>query len=188
MSSLPKDESMGTKLVELFANRVVERRNMINDYLSGRACIESVRGSWFQGECSFWAFELILSFPCSFELLLALLYRFAWLCRFSCLLLAFAVFLLLDDILELFFAFWVFSCTSWDLGFKFQTLCFCCQWTHQGRDWETKWSVAWIEFKSGIVCFVFLLSLFHWRIAFACPVGCRWQVRHDVQWRGPWQE
>jgi hypothetical protein len=30
---------MGTKLVELFNNRVVERRNMINDYLRGRACI-----------------------------------------------------------------------------------------------------------------------------------------------------
>jgi hypothetical protein len=36
---------MGTKLVELFANRVVERRNMINDYLKGTTCIESVRGS-----------------------------------------------------------------------------------------------------------------------------------------------
>jgi hypothetical protein len=45
MSSLPKGRSMGTKLVELFANRVDERRNMINDYLRGRACIESVRGS-----------------------------------------------------------------------------------------------------------------------------------------------
>jgi hypothetical protein len=45
MSSLPKGESMGTKLVELFANRVVERRNMINDYLKGRACIENVKGS-----------------------------------------------------------------------------------------------------------------------------------------------
>jgi hypothetical protein len=45
MSSLPKGESMGTKLVELFANRVVERRNMINEYLRGRVCIESVRGS-----------------------------------------------------------------------------------------------------------------------------------------------
>jgi hypothetical protein len=45
MSSLPKGESMGTKLVELFANRVHERRNMINGYLRGRACIESVRGS-----------------------------------------------------------------------------------------------------------------------------------------------
>jgi hypothetical protein len=40
-----KGESMGTKLVELFANQVVERRNMINDYLRGRPCIESVRGS-----------------------------------------------------------------------------------------------------------------------------------------------
>jgi hypothetical protein len=29
ISSLPKGESMGTKLVELLANRVVERRNMI---------------------------------------------------------------------------------------------------------------------------------------------------------------
>jgi hypothetical protein len=44
MSSLPKGEIMGTKLVELFANWVVERRNMINDYLR-RACIERVRGS-----------------------------------------------------------------------------------------------------------------------------------------------
>jgi hypothetical protein len=45
MSSLPKGESMGTKLVGLFANWVVERRNMINDNLRGRACIESVMGS-----------------------------------------------------------------------------------------------------------------------------------------------
>jgi hypothetical protein len=30
-----------------------------------------------------------------------------------------------------------------DLNFK---LCvFCCQWTHQGGDWETKWSVSWFE-------------------------------------------
>jgi hypothetical protein len=36
---------MCTKLVELFANRLDERRNMINDYLSERACIESVRES-----------------------------------------------------------------------------------------------------------------------------------------------
>jgi hypothetical protein len=28
-------ERMGKNLVELFANRVVERRNMINDYLRG---------------------------------------------------------------------------------------------------------------------------------------------------------
>jgi hypothetical protein len=42
---------MSTKLVELFTNRVVERRNMINDYLRGSTCIESVRGSCFQGGC-----------------------------------------------------------------------------------------------------------------------------------------
>jgi hypothetical protein len=45
MSSLPKGKSMGIKLVELFANRVVERRNMINEYLRERACIERVRWS-----------------------------------------------------------------------------------------------------------------------------------------------
>jgi hypothetical protein len=42
---IAKGESMVTKLIELFANRVDERRNMINDYLRGRAYIESVRGS-----------------------------------------------------------------------------------------------------------------------------------------------
>jgi hypothetical protein len=41
-----------------------------------------------------------LSFSCSSELLLALLCHFVWLCRFSYLLLTFAVFLLLDDILD----------------------------------------------------------------------------------------
>jgi hypothetical protein len=45
MSSLSKGESMVIKLVEFFANRVVERRNMINDYLRGRVYIERVRGS-----------------------------------------------------------------------------------------------------------------------------------------------
>jgi hypothetical protein len=45
MSSLPKVESMNIKLIELFANRMVERRNIINDYLRGRGCIESVRES-----------------------------------------------------------------------------------------------------------------------------------------------
>jgi hypothetical protein len=53
MSSLPKGESMGTKLVELFANRVVDRRNMINDYLRRRACIERVRGGDFRGSVDF---------------------------------------------------------------------------------------------------------------------------------------
>jgi hypothetical protein len=51
---------------------------------------------------------LTLSFSFSSELFLALSCHFAWLCRFSCRLLAFAVFLLLDDLLELFLTFWVF--------------------------------------------------------------------------------
>jgi hypothetical protein len=51
--ALPLLVSMGTMLVELFANRVVERRNMINDYLRGRACIESVRRVDFRGSVDF---------------------------------------------------------------------------------------------------------------------------------------
>jgi hypothetical protein len=33
------------KVGRTLANRVDERRNMLKDYLRGRACIESVRGS-----------------------------------------------------------------------------------------------------------------------------------------------
>jgi hypothetical protein len=81
---------------------------------------------------------LTLSFSCSSEFFLALSCHFAWLYRFSCLLLTFTVFLLLDDLLELFWLFGSSSCASWSLGFELQTLCFCCQWTHQGGDLETK--------------------------------------------------
>jgi hypothetical protein len=54
------------------------------------------------------SFCFALSFSCSSELFVALLRHFAWLYRFSCLLLTFAIFLLLDDLLKLFLAFWVF--------------------------------------------------------------------------------
>jgi hypothetical protein len=57
MSSLPKGESMCTKLVELFANRVDERGNTINDYLRGGLALRVLGG------------VLILSFSCSFEFL-----------------------------------------------------------------------------------------------------------------------
>jgi hypothetical protein len=50
---------------------------------------------------------LIFGFFFGFELFLL----------FLCLLLAFAVFLLLDDLLELFLAFWSSSCASCDNGF-----------------------------------------------------------------------
>jgi hypothetical protein len=48
---------------------------------------------------------LILSVSSFFEFFLALLYHFALFYRLSCLLLAFVVFLLLDDLLDLFLAF-----------------------------------------------------------------------------------
>jgi hypothetical protein len=54
------------------------------------------------------SFCLGLSFSCSSEVFLALLCHFAWLCLFWWRLLTFVVFLLLDDLLELFLTFWVF--------------------------------------------------------------------------------
>jgi hypothetical protein len=44
---------MCTKLIELFTNMVDERRNMINDYLRGRAYIKSIRGVDFRGSVDF---------------------------------------------------------------------------------------------------------------------------------------
>jgi hypothetical protein len=80
MSSLPKGESMGTKLVELFANRVVDRRNMINNYLRGRAYIESVMGSVvFELLYWFWVFP---SSILPFCLALPLFVPFAGFCGF----------------------------------------------------------------------------------------------------------
>jgi hypothetical protein len=37
------------KVDRILANQMVERRNMINVYLRGRACMKSVRGSLIQG-------------------------------------------------------------------------------------------------------------------------------------------
>jgi hypothetical protein len=53
---------MGTKLVELFANRVVERRNRINDYLARELALRVLWGVDSGG-------VLILSFCADFELL-----------------------------------------------------------------------------------------------------------------------
>jgi hypothetical protein len=43
--SIAKGGEYEHKFIELFANRVDVRRDMINDYIRGRACIESVRRS-----------------------------------------------------------------------------------------------------------------------------------------------
>jgi hypothetical protein len=42
---IAKGGEYGHKVGRTLANRVDERSNMINDYLRGRACIESVTGS-----------------------------------------------------------------------------------------------------------------------------------------------
>jgi hypothetical protein len=44
------------------------------------------------------------------------------------------------------------------------------------------------EFESGTVSFFFFYLCFIWWIVFACLVVCRWQVRHGMQRREPWQE
>jgi hypothetical protein len=78
---------MSTKLVELFSNRVVERRNMIMSIK-----IEELALRVLGGVLSF----LILSFSLLFSLV----------CYFSCLLVALRFFLV-DDFLELFLPFLV---------------------------------------------------------------------------------
>jgi hypothetical protein len=47
MRSLPKGERICTKLVELFANQVVERRNMINSTKGGELAFRVLRGVSF---------------------------------------------------------------------------------------------------------------------------------------------
>jgi hypothetical protein len=59
MSSLQKGESMSTKLVGLSTNRVVERRNMINDYLRGELALRVLWGVDFRGSVDF---ELLCCF------------------------------------------------------------------------------------------------------------------------------
>jgi hypothetical protein len=42
---IAREGEYGHKVGRTLANQVDERRNMINDYIMGRACIESVRES-----------------------------------------------------------------------------------------------------------------------------------------------
>jgi hypothetical protein len=62
MSSVPKGESMGTKLVKLFANRVVERRNMI--IYKGELALRVLGGINFRESFEF--FSLSFSYSCCF--------------------------------------------------------------------------------------------------------------------------
>jgi hypothetical protein len=58
MNTLLKGKSMGTKLVELYANMVDERRNMINDYLRGELALRVLGGVDFRGSVDFEFFLL----------------------------------------------------------------------------------------------------------------------------------
>jgi hypothetical protein len=69
-------------------------------------------GVCFRGSVDFELLLWFLSFSYSFR-------GFAVFVPF----IGFAGFLLLDDLLELFFGFWSSSYASWGLGFKLQTLC-----------------------------------------------------------------
>jgi hypothetical protein len=73
---------------------------------------------------------LILSFCFIFELFLL----FSWFCRFSCILLAFTAFLLLDDLIEFFVGFGRLAVLNGVLDSNFKLCVFYCQWTHQGED------------------------------------------------------
>jgi hypothetical protein len=74
---------------------------------------------------------------------------------------------------------------------KFKLCDFCCQYTHQGGYWETKWSVPWFECDESLTWHGLNSNPGHfcgsttiylvWRITFACFVVCRWQVWHGGQ-------
>jgi hypothetical protein len=70
MSSLPKGESMGTKLAELFANMVVERRNLIMTIYGGERALRVLGAVDSRGVFEFC--ELFVFF----EFFLAFLYHF----------------------------------------------------------------------------------------------------------------
>jgi hypothetical protein len=54
--------SMGTKLVELFANRVVERRNVIISIYRRELVLRVLRGVWFRGSFCVSELFVLLSF------------------------------------------------------------------------------------------------------------------------------
>jgi hypothetical protein len=58
MNSLLKGKSMGTKLIELFANMVDEIRSMINDYIRGELALRVLGGVDFRGSVDFEFFLL----------------------------------------------------------------------------------------------------------------------------------
>jgi hypothetical protein len=62
MSSLPKGERMGTKLIEFFANRVVERRNMIMSIFEGERALRVLGGVDLRGVFEFCELFVLLNF------------------------------------------------------------------------------------------------------------------------------
>jgi hypothetical protein len=114
-------------------------------------------GVWFRE--SFW----VLWAFCVFELFLALLCHFDLVCRFSYLLLVLRVFLLLNDLLELFLTFGLLAVLHGVLDSNFKFCVFCCQWTYQGEDWETKWSVPWFHCDESLTCHGLNSNLRHFR-------------------------
>jgi hypothetical protein len=157
---------MSTKLVELFANRVDERRNIINKYLRGRACIESVMESWFRGYW-FWAFlALFMVLPpfVPFVGFAAFLY-----CRWHSLAFSLASGLLV-----------VLHGVS-DLRFKLCDLLSIDSSKRRLRN-QVVSSLIWLwwiinlprfELESKtFYCFTFILC-FMWRIIFSCLMVCR---------------
>jgi hypothetical protein len=107
---------------------VVAKRNMINDYLWGRACVQFARGVCFRG--SF----LILGFSCSFCFGFELFFALFLCSALFVSIVGLAAFPLLDDFLELFLAFDLLAVLIGALDSKFKFCAFCCECTHQGGE------------------------------------------------------
>jgi hypothetical protein len=141
---------------------------MINDYLRGRAYIEFIWGEFDSG--GVFDFELFLLILFCFWAFLISSLSFCLVCHFLCFLLSLRLFLLLDYLFELFLTFWSSNYASWVLDLNFKLCAFCCQWTHQGGDWEKMASsliwlwwvidLPWFEFESETFRLLYLYLYF----------------------------
>jgi hypothetical protein len=55
-------------------------------------------------------------------------------------------------LLSFFLAFDLLTVLYGVLDLNFNVCAFCCQWIHQGRDYETKWLVHWFDCDESLTC------------------------------------
>jgi hypothetical protein len=108
-------------------------------------------------------FELFLPVLFCFWAFLSSSLPFYLVCRFTHHFLALRFFLLLDDLLSFTLAFDLLAMFHCVIDSKCKHCAFCYQWTHQGEDWETKWSVPWFDCDEPMTCCGLISNLGYFR-------------------------